>query len=215
MGQEASCRVTFAPARGRAQRGEGIAHLEPTEITFKGDLTLRIPFTSITAFDAKAGALRVTFADGVATFDLGPQAEKWALKIRYPKGRLDKLGVKPTSVVSVIGVDDPSFHEELQGRAASISIGRAKKSSDLIVFGATATSALDRLTPLRQSIVPAGAIWVVWPKGQKALREDDVRKAALAQGLVDVKVMSFSDTLSGLKLVIPVAKRGAGKPAAS
>jgi hypothetical protein len=27
------------------------------------------------------------------------------------------------------------------------------------------------------------------------------------QGLVDVKVMSFSDTLSGLKLVIPVKQR--------
>jgi hypothetical protein len=110
-------------------------------------------------------------------------------------------------VVSVIAVDDPSFHEELQRRAAAISVGRAKKQSDLIVFGATATAALDKLTALRESIVPAGAIWVVWPKGQKALREDDVRKAALAQGLVDVKVMSFSDALSGLKLVIPVAKR--------
>jgi hypothetical protein len=204
MGLEASCRVTFVPTGVRkSQRAEGLAHLDDKEITFKGDVRLRIPFTAIREFDAKAGALRVTFTEGVATFDLGPQAEKWALKIRYPKGRLDKLGVKPTSVVSVIGVDDPSFHEELHGRAASISIGRAKKASDLIVFGATATSALDKLTALRASIVPAGAIWVVWPKGQKALREDDVRKAAVAQGLVDVKVMSFSDALSGLKLVIP------------
>lgn len=209
MGQEAPCHVSFVPANARTrrehQRAEGIAHLEQNELTFKGDgdFRLRIPFTSIRAFDAKAGALRVTFADGVATFDLGAQAEKWALKIRYPKGRLEKLGVKPTSVVSVMGVDDPSFDAELQGRAASISVGRAKKGSDLIVFGATTTAALAKLTALRASIVPAGAIWVVWPKGQKALREDDVRKAAIAQGLVDVKVMSFSDTLSGLKLMIP------------
>jgi hypothetical protein len=66
---------------------------------------------------------------------------------------------------------------------------------------------LDKLTALRDSITQDGAIWVVWPKGQKSLREDDVRRAAKAQGLVDVKVMSFSDTLSGLKLVIPVAQR--------
>ena len=33
------------------------------------------------------------------------------------------------------------------------------------------------------------------------------RNAAKAQGLVDVKVMSFSETLSALKLVIPVAER--------
>jgi hypothetical protein len=47
----------------------------------------------------------------------------------------------------------------------------------------------------------------LWPKGRKELREDDVRAAAKAQGLVDVKVMSFSATLSALKLVIPVALR--------
>jgi hypothetical protein len=34
-----------------------------------------------------------------------------------------------------------------------------------------------------------------------------VRDAAKAQGLVDVKVMSYSPELSALKLVIPVAQR--------
>lgn len=31
--------------------------------------------------------------------------------------------------------------------------------------------------------------------------------AAIAQGLVDIKVIAFSGTLSGLKLVIPLARR--------
>jgi hypothetical protein len=34
-----------------------------------------------------------------------------------------------------------------------------------------------------------------------------VRAAGPAAGLVDVKVVSFSDSLSGLKMVIPVAQR--------
>jgi len=50
-------------------------------------------------------------------------------------------------------------------------------------------------------------IWAIWPKGQKHIGEGMIRDAALAQGLVDVKVMAFSETLSGLKLVIPIAKR--------
>jgi hypothetical protein len=50
-------------------------------------------------------------------------------------------------------------------------------------------------------------IWVVWPKGQKHIREDDIRRRAIACGLVDIKVCSFSDTLSALKLVIPKARR--------
>jgi hypothetical protein len=48
----------------------------------------------------------------------------------------------------------------------------------------------------------------VWPKGRPEFREDDVRRAALGAGLVDVKVVAFSAALSALKLVIPVAQRG-------
>ena len=47
----------------------------------------------------------------------------------------------------------------------------------------------------------------MWPKGRPELREDDIRRAALAIDLVDVKVAAFSATHSALKLVIPVAKR--------
>jgi hypothetical protein len=137
------------------------------------------------------------------------------LKIRYPRSRLEKLGVKPDSVISVLGIsvlgaDDAAFQDELRGGGAKVSIGRARKHSTLIIYGVDALPHLDRLTALRETITANGAIWVVWPKGRKALREDDVRRAAIAQGLVDVKVMSFSDALSGLKLVIPVAQRPRG-----
>jgi hypothetical protein len=37
-----------------------------------------------------------------------------------------------------------------------------------------------------------------------------IRAAALEHGLVDVKVMAFSERLSALKLVIPVARRQRG-----
>lgn len=212
MGLEASCTVTWGK-----KSSAGTAQLESNELRFAGDFRLKIPFTAINAFEAKGDALRVTFTDGVASFALGaPQAEKWALKIRYPRGRLDKLGIKPESIVSVIGVDEPGFHDELTGRAASITRGKAARESHIIVFGAREVAALAALPALRASLVPDGGLWVVWPKGQKALREDDVRAAAKDAGLVDVKVMSFSDTLSGLKLVIPVALRGAlPKPAAA
>jgi len=59
----------------------------------------------------------------------------------------------------------------------------------------------------RGVIAKNGMIWAVWPKGRKEFREDDIRNFALANGLVDVKVASFSPTLSSLKLVIPVSLR--------
>ena len=89
----------------------------------------------------------------------------------------------------------------------SRSAGRLSKDADIVFLAVEERGALSRLQSLRAAIRKDGAVWVLWPKGQKALREDDVRAAAREAGLVDVKVVSFSETLSGLKLVIPVAER--------
>lgn len=204
MGQEATC-----TASAGSRSCEGTAHLDSTELRFSGAFSLKIPFASISGVDAKAGTLHVTHAGGTASFALGTAAEKWALKIRYPRGRLEKLGIKPESIVSILNVDDDGFRDEVMGRTDAVSVGRTRKGSTIIVFGATEVTSLEKLASLRKTMAVDGALWVVWPKGQKALREDDVRDAARATGLVDVKVMSFSDRLSALKLVIPVAQRGA------
>jgi hypothetical protein len=202
MGQEARCRATFG---GKTSLGKAL--LETEELIFRGDFRLKIPFRSITSLAATKGRLRVESPAGVATFELGVAAEVWAGKIRSPKGRIDKLGVKPEAKVSVLGVDDAAFREELEARVGGFSSGRAAKGSDIIVVGMKAAADLPRLEALRGSIKPNGAIWVVWPKGRKEFREDDVRAYALEIGLVDVKVMKFSETHSALKLVIPVAQR--------
>jgi len=39
------------------------------------------------------------------------------------------------------------------------------------------------------------------------LNENDIRHIGLAAGLVDIKVCAVNETWSGLKFVIPVAKR--------
>ena len=48
---------------------------------------------------------------------------------------------------------------------------------------------------------------MVWPKGGKEFREDDVRAYGPRAKLVDVKVVRFSDALSALKMMIPRAQR--------
>ena len=58
---------------------------------------------------------------------------------------------------------------------------------------------------LKASLRPDGAIWVVSLKGKVArLKDVDVIAAAKAAGLVDNKVVGFSDTHTSLRLVIPV-----------
>ena len=65
----------------------------------------------------------------------------------------------------------------------------------------------DGLAEFEGKITRDGAIWTVWAKGRRELREDDIRRAATAAGLVDVKVVKFSETHSALKLVIPKDRR--------
>jgi hypothetical protein len=119
---------------------------------------------------------------------------------------LDKLGVKPGLKVSVLGLDDPLFLQQLQDRSVDIS-SRPRKGSDLIFFYMDDRRDLPRLKAVRQFLQPTGGIWVLWPKGRKEFREDDIRAFGADAGLVDVKVVAFSETLSGLKMVIPVAQR--------
>jgi hypothetical protein len=204
MGLEAECTVRYG---GKASRGQ--ARFEEKEITFRGDFRLVIPLAEVKSAEAKGGTLAIRSGAGTAHFELGAAAEKWAGKIRSPKGRLDKLGVKAGSRVLLAGLggddDGSAFRRELEGRGAQV---QARGSGmDLVFVRMAKVGDLARLASLRKAILPAGAIWVLWPKGRKELREDDVRAVAIAGGLVDVKVVSFSETLSGLKLVIPLKLR--------
>src|SRR5215207_4429644 len=104
MGEEARCAVRFGNARS-----EGKALLETDELLFRGEFRIAVPLQGITALAASDGEVRVEFADGEATFELGPKAERWAERIKNPKSLLDKLGVKPDSSVAVVDLDDSEF----------------------------------------------------------------------------------------------------------
>jgi hypothetical protein len=101
------------------------------------------------------------------------------------------------------------------GRATSIGCGHwaseetsaSSADPDLIFLGAERTDALEKLHELSRSLKPSGALWVVYPKGQKHITEGGVFAAGKRAGLVDVKVASFSPTHTALKFVIPVGRR--------
>ena len=202
MGLEKTCDVEM---KGRTWTAK--VQLEAGEIVVRGPLGLKIPLAGLKTFEAKGGVLRLTWGKETLRLALGADAVKWALKIRYPRGRLDKLGVKPGMRVAVIGVEDADFRRELSERTDDVTEGKARKDTDVVVVGMSSRRDLPRLESLRDSIKRNGAVWVVWPKGRKEFREDDVRTHGPKAGLVDVKVVSFSDTLSGLKMVIPVKER--------
>jgi len=203
MGLEAECTVEW---RGRAGRGKAL--LETTELLFRGELRLKIPRDRISSVTTEGGALLVTFGGETATFALGAAAEKWARALTTVKSRLDKLGVTARRSVSVVGVDDALFHDELRARVGAFGVGVPVEPPDLLFFGVNAPADLDLLPTLARAIAPDGGLWVIRPKGHAEITEAKVRAAARAARLVDVKVASFSATRTADKFVIPVAERG-------
>jgi len=120
---------------------------------------------------------------------------------------IDKLGVKPGQKIAVLGVEGAEFLTELGARVPEYSQRKRPDGADLIFFSAGAVADLAQLSSLGRSIQKDGAIWVVYPKGQKHIREIDVIAAGKAAGLTDNKVCSFSVTHTALRFCIPVAKR--------
>lgn len=204
MGNTAKSRLHF---EGRTYDGEAL--LETSELVFRGERRLLIPFAKITAVKAEDASLHVTFDGSVAIFEVGPQAAQWAEKIRNPKSVVQKIGIKPGHVVSVLHVDDAEFLADLEKAGAAISRGRVRKNSDAIVFGASKRADLDRMATLKDSLTPNGALWIIRPKGVKEITEADSMAAGKAAGLVDVKVVRFSDTHTAEKFVIPLKSRPA------
>jgi hypothetical protein len=203
MGSEAVCLVRFGE-----RVSEGKALLETTELLFRGAFRLKIPFRAITRLADDNGELTVGFSEGTAVFELGANASKWAAKIRNPRGLLDKLGVKAGHRVAVLGVTDADFLEDLRGHNVEVNDNALLPNADLVFYQADEPKALTRLAELRQSLAAKGAIWVISPKGRAApIKDTDVMAAAREAGLVDTKVVAFSDTHTALKLVVPGAKR--------
>ena len=205
MGAEVSC---TALVDGR--RVLGTALLETDELRFRADGTrLKIPLASIRSIEARAGALIVAHGERDETrFELGEHAVKWLERIQHPKGRLDKLGVKPGQRVALIGIDDPQFATELRARAITLHEGRPKAEVDQIFLGVSSPADLNRLVTLQTMIARDGAIWVVRDKGKGAkVSEAQSMAAGKAAGLVDVKVVRFSDGKTAEKYMIPVARR--------
>jgi hypothetical protein len=209
MGYDALCTLTLD---GKTFRG--IAILEQNDILFRGDARLLIPLKGIQEIQARDGQLFVTFGGRHAIFEIGDSAEKWATRISNPPSRLQKLGVKKRMRIAVIDVNDAELIEEIRSCGAAIANGSRANELDIIFFGARSAADLNRLGSLVPRIKPSGAIWLIRAKGRGAtIRESESMAAGKRAGLVDVKVVSFSETHSAEKYVIPVAKRvGSGRP---
>lgn len=202
MGREIQCTV-----RSGGELSEGKALLETTEIMFRGDFRLKIPFASLQSVAARGGKLHLKWQGKQAVFELGDEAEKWAHRILHPKSTADKLGLKPGLRISMRQMPDDGFLQDARRAAAAFAEGKPLRDSDMVFLGAEAASDLAAVSKVVPSLASNGALWIVYPKGRKEITELQVLDAGRAAGLVDIKVVAYSATHTALKFVLPKTKR--------
>lgn len=123
------------------------------------------------------------------------------------KSLTEKLGIQEGMRLMIL--HPPAEYWRLLGRLPE-SVKISKKlvgKFDLVHYFAKRERELTEIIGrLRQSLLPAGALWLSWPKGSANvptdLAEGSVRAVGLANGLVDIKVAAIDQTWSGLKFVI-------------
>jgi hypothetical protein len=197
MGAEATCRVT----------AELKVLLETDEIIVRG----RIPFSAITGVKAERGRLMLRTGEGDVAIELGDAAEKWAEKIRSPKSLIDKLGVARDAVVSVIGVDDAAFLDELSTRTKAITRGRVHAESVVIFLGVERDADLSKIATVAAKLPEKAALWVIHPKGKSGVPDTAIFAKAKEAGLTYTKVARVSETHTAERLSKPGKARSAAR----
>lgn len=125
---------------------------------------------------------------------------------------LQKLGIKPG--MKVLLVHQPDDYYALIEMNINSQLCRKNETPDLVHLFVKTNKEFEN--EMRSILAfckknPVIAIWVSWYKKSAKIptdvTEDTIRNYALKHDLVDVKVCAVSDVWSGLKLVVPVAKR--------
>lgn len=205
MGLEASCRCDW-----QGQTETVRAHLDSTGLDLRGSFRVRIDLAQIKAITASNGKLSLRANEAAMVLHLGEKAAAWAQFIKYPRSRIEKLGIKPGQRVLLVGLEDDALRADLASLDCTVLRRESKVPVDAAIVLIDTPDQLDRIARHRKSITAGGSLWVIRPKGKGTpVTEAQVRDAAKRAELVDIKVVSFSETHSAEKLVIPRAKRGA------
>jgi len=123
-----------------------------------------------------------------------------------------KLGILESTKVLLVAA--PTQYMQLLEVDISSQLVHGNETPDLVhLFVKTEKEFIKEMQGLKKFCKANSniVIWVSWYKKSAKIptdvTEETIRQYALSHDLVDVKVCAVSDIWSGLKLVVPVAKR--------
>jgi Protein of unknown function (DUF3052) len=126
-----------------------------------------------------------------------------------------KLGLKPQFRVAFFQLPSDVKAELKEALSACLLIKDGKDDSAQLdfamIFIKSQVDMKEQFPKFARRLVPAGMLWVSWPKKASGIvtdmNENDVMRIGLTAGLVDVKVCAVNEVWSGLKFVIRVKDR--------
>lgn len=125
---------------------------------------------------------------------------------------LKKLGIKENMKVQLIHA--PANYMELLETDIRTQLAGKKEIPDLIHLFVTSKKQFEQEMQALKAVYKSNSsviTWVSWYKKSAGIptdvTEDIIRGYALQHDLVDIKVCAVSEEWSGLKLVVPKAKR--------
>ncbi len=115
--------------------------------------------------------------------------------------QLAKLGIVAGIRLRILGADPEwSFAEPLEDVEVT-----SEGPSEIALAFVRSLAELDSMVRWGELVYPSGSVWVAWPRKAAGhvseVDENAIREAALAVGMVDVKVAAIDDDWSGLKVV--------------
>jgi hypothetical protein len=131
------------------------------------------------------------------------------MSANQPKTMPEILGLKTAMKTRV--VNQPDNYPQIMNHWQFKNASKTKQIDFAHLFVRSQADLQYWLPVLKQQLKMNGMIWVSWIKKSSGIftdvSENAIRDFGLSIGLVDVKVCAVSSIWSGLKLVIPIAKR--------
>jgi hypothetical protein len=123
-----------------------------------------------------------------------------------------KLGIKEGSRVVVLGAPDGFTDLLVPWPREAELLSRARRPLDVaILFTIRRSDLAKRFPPLARALVPAGGLWVGWPKKASGIETDlsfdDVQRLGIDAGLVDNKSAALDERWQGLRFVFRLKDR--------
>jgi len=134
-----------------------------------------------------------------------PGARKLSVFAAYEgKSLADKLGIKPR--MTIAGVNEPATFRAMLGtlpEGAKIRAGAGAR--DLTLWFVRSNDELLGKIAAMKPHAASGRLWIIWRKGQTgdaAPNQNSVRKAVLANAMVDFRISRIDDEWAGMRVTL-------------